>query len=195
MKYKDYNDNELLSYIKEENEEANEIIYEKYKPFIINTSKKILLKYNNLGIELNDLIQEGMLGLSYAINTYEEIHNVIFYTYAKRCIENAILTLVKKSSCNKNKYLNNAVSLENSNDDYNLEDILSDDKTPLNIIINKENNKEIYNYLNHLLTPLEYKVLILKMKGHNYKEIATLLNKSSKNIDNALTRIKNKLSR
>ena len=41
MKYRDYNDNELLYYVSEHNEDAEEILYEKYKPMIVNFSKKV----------------------------------------------------------------------------------------------------------------------------------------------------------
>lgn len=195
MKYKEYNDSELLSYIREENEEANEIIYEKYKPLIINMAKKLLLKYNSLGIELNDLIGEGMVGLSYAINTYEEVHNVPFYIYAKKCIEGYIKNYIRKLLSLKNRVLNNAVSYDNTHEDNNLENLLGDSNTPLNIMLLKEEHKELLSKLKEELTPLEFKVFLLKIEGYSYKDMASILKKEPKNIDNALSRIKNKMSR
>lgn len=40
MKYRDYNDDELISYIEEQNEDAEEILFEKYKPLIVRFAKK-----------------------------------------------------------------------------------------------------------------------------------------------------------
>ena len=79
MKYKDYNDSELLSYIREENEEANEIIYEKYKPMIIMIAKKMVTKCNSIGLEVSDLVQEGMIALAEAIRTYNDIKDVTLF--------------------------------------------------------------------------------------------------------------------
>ena len=45
MKYRDYNDYELLSYISEQNEDAEEILYKKYKPMIVSFAKKYFHMY------------------------------------------------------------------------------------------------------------------------------------------------------
>ena len=194
MKYKEYNDSELLSYIKEQNEEANEIIYEKYKPFIINLAKKEISKCS--GIEINDLIQEGMLGLTQAISSYDETCDVIFYTYAKTCIKRAMATFIKKMMSSKNKYLNDAISYENTTDEYSIEEKIGDNTiNPEYKMVNAENKKELYEFAKDKLTTFEYEVFSLKMREHDYKEIAAILNKNSKEIDTALPRIKNKLSK
>ena len=72
MQYREYNDYELLNYISENNEEANEILFEKYKPLIVNISNKLYKYCKNKGLELNDLIQEGMLGLNLALKNYDQ---------------------------------------------------------------------------------------------------------------------------
>jgi len=92
MNYKDYNDYELINYIRENSEEANEILFEKYKPMIVNLATKMVNYSPNLGLEINDLIQEGMLGLNTAINSFDENDETSFYTYAKTCIERKIIS-------------------------------------------------------------------------------------------------------
>ena len=73
MDYRDYNDNEVLSYIYENNEEASEILYKKYEPLINLTATKFFKYCKSSGLELNDLIQEGMMGLTNAINHFDSI--------------------------------------------------------------------------------------------------------------------------
>ena len=86
MDYRDYNDYELIHYISENSEEANDIIFKKYEPLIVNTAKKMIRYTHNSSLELNDLIQEGMLALNDATHTFASSHETIFYTYAKACI-------------------------------------------------------------------------------------------------------------
>ncbi len=196
MKYREYNDFELLSFVCEQNEEANEILYEKYKPLITQISNIYNNRYGYLGIDINDLISEGMLGLSIALNTFDEVKDNTFYSYAEVCIERNINTFIKKIKGLKYKYLNESVSYDNTNDDYSIENVISDNTyNPLYSMINDENIGEVYTYLKSILTDLEYKVLRLKVDGLNYKEIASILNTNPKNIDNALYRIKDKLRR
>ena len=64
----EYNDFELVSLIRENNEEAREILYNKYKPIIVKKSTDQIYKLGSYGMEINDLIQEGYIGLDNAIN-------------------------------------------------------------------------------------------------------------------------------
>lgn len=196
MDYKEYNDEELLSYIREQNEEANELMFTKYKPLIKKIAKEHYNKIGNKGLELSDLIQEGMIGLSYAISSYNEDKEASFYTYAKTCIERKILSTLRVTNTLKNKILNESIPYELENQDINIIDIISDDTlNPLNMIIDYEQEQEIYEVAKSSLTPLELQVFELKMSGFDYREISDILEVDSKIIDNALTRIKTKLKK
>lgn len=195
MKYRDYNDYELLSYIEENNESANEIIFEKYKPLIINTSKNVYKYCKNTGLELNDLIQEGMLGLNRAINSYDENKNIKFYSYARTCIENAIASLVTQTRRQKNRVLNESISIEYDDEEKYKTDIIFKDNSlnPEIQILDYENQKELIEKVKKVLTNLELQVFELKMASFSYKEIAKILNKEPKTIDNAIQRIRMKV--
>ena len=196
MNYKEYNDYELISYIRDNIEEANDIIFDKYKP-LIETNTRRLIKYcKNNGLEFNDLYQEGMLGLDQAVNTFNEAKDASFYTYAKMCIERKQVSALISSERLKHKLLNESISYDiNDNDEpTNIPKVLIDNSNnPESVIIDTEASKELYNKICNLLTPFEKEVFELKINGHSYTDIAEILKKDKKQIDNTIQRIKRKI--
>lgn len=197
MKYTEYNDYELLNYISDNNEDAKNILFEKYEPLINSIAHKMLNYTRNTGLELNDLIQEGMIGLSNAMEHFKESKETLFYTYAKLCIERKILDLVISSRRQKHKILNESISFEFTDEEGNessLEYLLKDNsENPEFILLNDETEEEFLSLAKQQLTDLEERVFELKINGFDYKEISEILDKDPKAIDNALQRIKNKL--
>lgn len=192
MDYKDYNDYELLNYIAEGNEDANNIIIKKYEPLINKVALKMLPYCKGNGLELSDLVQEGMIGLNHAIDRYQEMENTLFYTYANKCIERKIISVVIASNRNKNKILNESISYD---DDENLllKFIKDNAPTPEDVVISEELEEKLLNKIKDKLTDLEVSVFTLLINGFKYKEIASILDKDEKSIDNAIQRIKSKI--
>lgn len=198
MDYRTLNDFELVYYAKESNEDANEILFKKYKPLIVSMASKMIKYASKCGIEINDLIQEGMLGLSYAINSYDDSKNASFYTYATTCVERKIISAVTKANRQKNKFLNESVPIDITIDDQEkqFDKLLKDNSyNPEKIIIDEEFQNDLLDIANRVLTDYEYKVFELKMNQFSYVEIAHILEKTPKAIDNALQRIKNKIKK
>ncbi len=199
MNYRDYNDYELLTYVSEKNEEASEVLFEKYRPLILATANRLFCYCKNTGLELNDLIQEGMLGLNLAMNSFDEERDTSFYTYAKMCIERKIITQIVASRRLKHKVLNDSLSLENTDEnniDYVFDKSLTDNSyNPEEILFNIENEKDLIKDVSKILTDFEVQVFELKINGFDYKEIAEILDKDIKAIDNALQRIKLKIKK
>lgn len=197
MDYKGFNDYELISYVRENNEEANEIMFQKYRPLIENASRRILKYCKYSGLEFNDLVQEGMIGLSSAINNFEESKEASFYTYAKTCIERRLISAVIGSQRQKHRLLNESMSFEIYNDDneqVEYDKVLIDNSyNPESIALDYEKEVELVDSIKSLLTDFEQQVFELKISGFNYREIAEVLDKEPKAIDNALNRIKNKI--
>ena len=194
MNYKDFNDYELLDHIHSCNEDANEIMIYKYRPLTVNLAKK-LIKYCNGGIDLNDLIQEGLVGLNEAINSFREDKETNFGTYAKLCIERRMYSLVKSTRTYKNKILNESISLEDE-DENNIDRFLIDNRTnPSEMVEENDYQEKVLIELNNQLTDLEKQVFELKKNDFNYKEIAEILDKDPKVIDNTIQRIKAKLKK
>ena len=196
MEYHDYNDHELLQYIGEKNEYASTIMFDKYNPLIINLATKLYKHCNNLGLEINDLIQEGLLGLNSAIVSYNENKDNVFYTYARKCIESKMISLVVSSKRQKHRLLNESISLNDKldNNSLELEDYLGDNSyNPEYRFIEHEEEEELIKSFSKKLTNFEEEVFLLKITGLDYKEISAILDKNIKAVDNALQRIKIKL--
>lgn len=194
--YDNINDYDLLDKVSD-NELATEKLFEKYRPLIRNIAAKAYYKNSNSGLDINDLIQEGMVGFSVALNTYDEKKDASFFTFARMCIIRKISTSLTSAKRQKHLILNESISVEKISEDLNVKDkIFSDhDSNPENILLSLENIKEIKSDIERDLTNFEKEVFNLKTAGFNYREIAELLEKSPKSIDNTMSRIKNKTNK
>ncbi|MBQ9011769.1 MAG: sigma-70 family RNA polymerase sigma factor [Bacilli bacterium] len=195
MEYKDLNDYELVSKVAE-NEDVTEILFEKYRPLITTVANKLYTTYKPSGIDVSDLIQEGMIGFSMAINTYLEQKDTLFFTYASKCIERKMISSLVSANRQKHKILNNSISMEaiEEGDFLSLDKIVGDNRTnPEDIAIDNENTIELFEYLKEDLTTFESEVFELKKSGFTYKEIAEVLDVEPKKVDNSLQRIKGKI--
>lgn len=197
--YKDYNDNELLEFIREKNEDAEEILFQKYKPVVDLKAAKYIKLVESNGVEYKDLFQEGMIGLSEAIRDYDETSAVKFYTFASICIERQIVTALTKANRYKNRVLNSSISLDYvaENTTKALSEFLVTDteENPEEKVLNHEYEQELDEKLKQLLTPNEMQVYELKKAGFTYREMMELLEKDYKAIDNAMQRIKAKIKK
>lgn len=188
MDYQDLNDYELINYVKENIEEANEILIQKYMP-LVNTECNEMVKYvENCGVDKSDLIQEGLLGLTSAISTYEESKDNTFYTYARTCIRRGLVSFAIKSNRQKHKILNESLSYDNPEKSFDR--ILKDDNDPLSIIIEDSFKENVVDKIKVKLTSFEDQVFELMMANFKYKEIADILDKDAKSVDNAIQRIR-----
>ncbi len=194
--YKDIDDFELIYLIEENNEQALNILYDKYKPIIDLKAKRYLKYGKKFGLEYQDLFQEGMLGLSEAITSFKDDKKAQFKTFANLCIERQIFSLLKKASRKKHTLLNDSMSLDesiNENENTLLDIFFEEGTNPSEMVEFKENKKELFSKIYEVLTPLEKEVFDLKVNSFDYKEISQLLNKSYKSIDSAIQRIRLKV--
>jgi RNA polymerase sporulation-specific sigma factor len=117
------------------------------------------------------------------------------------CVTRQIMTALKAASRQKHIPLNTYVSLnkpvyvEDTNKSY--QDMLVTSKTddPESLYIDGEKTEEISKEIRNSLSDFEYRVLRLYLQGVSYLKIANVLNKEEKAIDNAIQRIRKKLSR
>ena len=192
MDYKTLNDNELVYLCAENNEEAANILVEKYKNCILATLKEYLKEYNIVGMEISDLYQEGLIGLIHAINTFDQNKDVTFYTYANACIKSNLISAMRQTFRMKNRILNNSFPLDKLIDDtnYNYYEIFNDNNSdPTNLLFKEEERQELIEKMKQKLSKNEKTIFELRLNGLNNKEVAELIDKDRKFVENAIFRI------
>ncbi len=193
--FKKINDYEMLFLVNEKNENAEEILINKYK----NLINKYIEEYKEIatqnGLEECDIYQEGLLGLINAIKTFDQSKEASFYTYANICIKTKIQTAIRNSYSKKHIILNQSVSLDNliNSDATNFYDIICDNKNDLSErLLKKEEHEQLFSRIKASLTPFEKEVLKLKINSYSNEEIAIKLKKNKRSIENAINRIRKK---
>ena len=194
---REYSDSELLMMMKDNSEEAKDLLYNKYNHIVkIYVSKYKKMAYV-LGVELKDLNQEALVGFSDALNSYDENNKTQLKTFISLCVERRIQGALLKASRKKNIVLNEALSLEHIYNEFDstLADILSDnnENNPLTKMTRREHYSSLVDDIMKSLSNNEKDVLYLMIDGFDYKQIATILNVDSKSVDNTIQRIKNKV--
>lgn len=191
----EYTDDYLLMLVHEKSDEATEEMYNYFEKTIKYKAYKYKYYGSKLGLEYNDLIQEGYIGLSQSIEDYSVISPASFSTFASMCIEREIQNAITKASRKKNLYLNEALSIDDETRlGVSYVDVIdSNECTPEQKVLDSISEKYEYEILLENLTKLERSVFILKYKSYTYIEISKILNKSPKTIDNTLQRIKRKV--
>ena len=187
----EYNDYELLYLAQDKNEEAIEILNNKYSPLINSRCNYYYQKSDKKGFDFNDLYQEALIGFNEAINSYNQDNNALFYTFALTVIDNKIVSFLKKNNTVKDKLYNEALSYDELEDTI-LNETISYDSNPLNKTMNEEAVLEFYNELKSVLTDKEMKILNMKIEGLSNIEIMESLGIDSKAIYHAMHRIKQK---
>ncbi len=192
--YDSMSDEELISLIKSDDKYALDFIIEKYKSLV---NMKVG-KYFIIGAEKEDIVQEGMIGLFKAIQSFNGEKQNSFKTFANMCIERQLITAIKTSNRQKHIPLNSYLSLNSSayedEDDTSVMDIFDSHTTedPLDTITKKEYYKRIEDAIDQNLSDFEKKVLAKFIKGESYVNIAAELDTPVKSIDNAIQRIRKK---
>ncbi len=199
MNYKDINDSQLISMIHEASEDAKDVLFEKYKYIIDIEMKKYSRMARTLGYDINDLYQDALVGFSDALVSYRDDRHAALPSFITLCVDRKLQVSIKKAGRMKNKLLNESLSLEHVYESYAspLMDLLSDnsENDPLENILKEEKLQELVNSIKDCLSDAEYEVYSLMINGLKYDEIATLLNKNLKQVDNTIQRVRNKIKK
>ena len=192
MDNKQSNDYETLYLIADNNEMAYSMIFSKYRPIISHFACELRKKFYNIGVEYDDLYQEGMFGLNEAIKKYKFNNENTFYTFALLCIKREMQRLILHSTRKKNAVLNSAKSFDELlfNEGVSLEEVVYDEKNLIDYCLNELNFYEKFMLIKYNLNIRYMPIFELKVNGFSNKEIATLLDIPYKKVDNALYNIK-----
>ena len=193
-----YSDEEIIETVREGEASGIDELLERYKNVVRSIASTMYL----IGGENEDLIQEGMIFK--AVQEYDPGRDASFGTFARLCITRHIYSAVKASGRKKHIPLNTYVSLyEEKNDDdeggrtVEVQDMLraSDATEPEQVVLSNEKSEELERAIEQELSPLERNVLELYVTGMSYSDIADVLGKNEKAMDNAIQRIRGKLKK
>ena len=187
--YDGIKDEELISRFKNGESEILDYLMEKYKNMVRKKARTMFL----IGGENDDLIQEGMIGLFKAVLDYQPDRDAAFHTFASICVDRQIYNAIQSSNRQKHQPLNSYISL--SEQDGENEEHLGDNwgENPESIIIDQENVQDLEQEITATLSQMENQVLEYYLAGNGYGEIAWIMGKTPKSIDNALQRIRTKI--
>ena len=187
--YDEISDEELILRFKNGESEILDYLMEKYKDMVRKKARAMFL----IGGDNDDLIQEGMIGLFKAVRDYQPDKEASFQTFARMCVDRQIYNAIQNSNRQKHQPLNSYVSL--SQEDAETENHLKEMwvENPESIIIDQENVRSLEQEITCTLSLMENQVLEYYLDGMGYAEIAALMKKTPKSIDNALQRIRTKI--
>lgn len=196
QKYERLPDFEVVRLAQRGRQDASEHILYKYRNLVRSKVKSYFL----VGAEREDLLQVGMIGLWQAIVDYRHDKATSFPAFAKVCIHRHIITAIKAATRQKQVPLNTSLSLEvpadDDSSDWNMADVLQtgDEDDPEELLLRTEDSRRLHSLLFQMLSEFEWRVLAGYQLGKSYREIARELHCKTKSVDNALMRIKRKVS-
>ena len=197
--YKSAKDEELVLMAQNGDDAAQEYLLDKYKSLVRAKSRAYFL----IGADSEDIIQEGMIGLYKAVRDYNEEKHASFRSFAELCVNRQMITAIKAATRQKHQPLNSYVSLnkpvyEEESEQTYMDFLQSSSGSLLNpeaLLIGQENKSFLEDQMVKNLSSFETRVLVLYLQGRSYFEIANVLDKPEKSIDNALQRVKKKLEK
>ena len=155
--------------------------------YLVLKKKAASFAYSNA--EVDDLFQEGLLGLHSAVCTFSEEGKASFRTYADVCIRNRLSSYVRRMNNGKNRINDSCAPIEEIGGDVPS----SPEHEPENVMISAEELDELEKYIRERLSKTEYSVMTLYIEGRTYEQISKELGISVKSCDNAMQRARKKI--
>ena len=176
-------DDSLIQQVRNGNMEAQEELIRRYKGLVRIKAAAYFLP----GGDRDDIIQEGMIGLFKAIRDYDMERGVQFNSFVALCVSRQIISAIKASRRLKHKPLNTSSSFT-----YEEEGVAGN---PEALFIDRESKTDMEQNIRKALSGLEEQVLSLYLRGHRYAEIAQILDKDIKAVDNTIQRVRRKVGK
>ncbi len=194
MRYKDYNDYELLEAVLEEDEIAKQILLEKYKPLIFLVAKQYYQYALERQIEevmLEDFTSVGEATLFTIAERYNDKMDVLFYTYFLHCLKSKYNSVLRSLLAKKNQPNIHYQALEYEIEDFGAATTYLEDN-PCQLITYHYLQDQIANYL-FQLSFLQQSVMELRLNGFRYQEIVSLLGVSKDFISKTIKKVREEL--
>ena len=158
---------EVLSKISDTNSDAKQILVERNLRLVVYIAKK----FENTGVDLEDLISIGTIGLMKAINTFNTDKNIKLATYASRCIENEILMYLRRSNKIKGEVsIDEPLNQDRDGNELLLSDILGTDEDIIYKNLEDEVDYKLLKIAISKLTDKEKYIMNLRFGMEGYEE-------------------------
>ena len=129
-------------------------------------------KYENTGLDLEDLVSIGTIGLIKGVNTYKLDKNIKLATYASRCIDNEILMFLRKNKKRKGEVsFEDNLSYDAEGNELRLEDILGTESDLVTKGLEEETEKRLLYEEIKKLNSRDQRIMILRYGLFNTKEM------------------------
>ncbi|MCW2715030.1 MAG: polymerase sporulation specific sigma factor SigH [Frankiales bacterium] len=165
-------------------------LLELYRPLVRAKARSYFLA----GADRDDVVQEAMIGLCKAVRDFDPERGIAFRTFADVCVTRQVVTAVRTASRHKHGPLNDSQSLAAVPGGPDRDARTAQEDDPADLVVGRERLRALQVHVDASLSDLEVRVLRLHLEGMPQADIADLLHRSSKSVDNALQRIKRKLS-
>ena len=187
----------LLKAYSEGSSDARSILIERNLRLVVYISKK----FDNAGVNVEDLISIGTIGLIKAVNTFKLDKNIKLATYASRCIENEILMHLRRTSRQKTEVsLDEPLNVDWDGNELLLSDILGTENDLVYHNLEDEVNRRLLRIAMSKLKPREKELMEMRCglkSGHEMtqKEVADRLGISQSYISRLEKRIIGRLQK
>ena len=132
----------------------------------------IARRFENTGINIEDLISIGTIGLMKAIGTYRLEKKIKLATYASRCIENEILMYIRKTANQKTEIsLDEPINMDCEGNELLLSDILGTDEDTISRPLEEDVDKKVLRQALETLPPREQEIVFLRYGLEGRKEL------------------------
>ena len=195
LKTNNYPDNELLYLVSENNEDASNLLFEKYKYIVDITVNKYVRSAYALNVDKDELYQEAMVGYADAIRSFNDQKDSQLRTFISLCVERRLQNFIRNNNTNKVKMLKDAYSFDTIlMDDITLADIVGNEKdNPERIKEEDEALNKLREKIDEVLSPSEKQVFELLINDFSNDDIAAILGINVKKVYNTTSRIRMKI--
>lgn len=129
-------------------------------------------KYENTGVDLEDLVSIGTIGLIKGVNTYKLDKNIKLATYASRCIDNEILMFLRKNKRRRGEVsFEDSLSYDSEGNELHLEDILGTADDIVTRPLEEEVEKKILYHELARLNDRDKEIMVMRYGLYNKKEM------------------------
>ena len=159
---------EALEALERGDEQAKQLLVEHNLRLVVYIARR----FENTGINIEDLISIGTIGLMKAVSTYRLEKKIKLATYASRCIENEILMYIRKTANQKTEIsLDEPINMDCDGNELLLSDILGTDEDAISRPLEEDVDKTVLRQALQTLPPREQEIVFLRFGLEGRREL------------------------